>query len=221
MTHTTSLSFVRSLVLFAAVAVVPFAVASACKKKDKPAAAPLAPSAWGTPSATTSTPAGTGGAPATGGAPGTGAAPAGTGGTAAPAVTPGPLDLATQTALDAAIELRAKNKDAKFMKQQGPVFGAVVAQGGSTESAVTMIDLGKCYSVVAQGGPGVTELDIQIVATTPIAGIAPVVAVDNTAGPEAAITPCWKNSFPVGFPAKVVLTARGGTGAVAGKIYVK
>ena len=85
-----------------------------------------------------------------------------------------------------------------------------------------MIDLGKCYTVIAQGGNGVTEVNVEIQAAQLLPPLqAPVVAVDATTGPAAAITPCWKNAYPIGFPGKVVVKAAGGAGPVAAQLYVK
>jgi len=49
----------------------------------------------------------------------------------------------------------------------------------------------------------------------------PTVAVDQTTGAMAAISPCWKNGFPAGFPGKVVLKVTAGSGPVGGMLYVK
>jgi hypothetical protein len=132
-----------------------------------------------------------------------------------------PLDLVTMQAMQAFIKERAK-KAAPGMKPQGDVFGGVVQEGGSVQQTI-MIDTGKCYGVIGMGSTGVTELDIQIQArpgfTVPLPG--PVIAVDSNSGPEAAISPCWKNPFPLGFPAVVVLKATRGSGPVGGQIFVK
>jgi hypothetical protein len=134
---------------------------------------------------------------------------------------PLPLDLITTQALQASIKERAK-KEARGLKPQGDFFGGVVQEGGSAQQTI-MIDSGKCYGVVAQGGTGITELDIQIQArpgfTVPLPG--PVIAVDSTSGPQAAVSPCWKNPFPLGFPAVVVIKATRGGGPVGAQIFVK
>ena len=101
------------------------------------------------------------------------------------------------------------------MKPAGEAFGGNVPAGGQFESPQMMIDLGKCYTVIAQGGPGLTEVDVQLAVAVPVPAIpTPVVAVDNTTGINAAISPCWKNAYPVGFPGKVVLKATGGSGPI-------
>jgi len=138
-----------------------------------------------------------------------------------PEAAPEPtFDEVTKAQLAAQIAERAKT-EAPGMKPVGEVFGGVAKDGGTVESAVFQIDLAKCYSVVAQGGLGVSELDIQLKGAQILPGMQPTLAVDNTSGPSASINPCWKNGFPVGFPATVSLVVRTGSGPVAAQIFVK
>ena len=134
---------------------------------------------------------------------------------------PQPLDLVTLQAMQDFIKARAK-KEARGMKQSGDFFGGVVEEGGTVEQTI-MLDSGRCYSVLAMGSPGVTELDIQIQAKPglPVPLPGPIVAVDSTTGAEAAVSPCWKNPFPLSFPAVVVLKATRGKGPIGGQVYVK
>jgi hypothetical protein len=138
----------------------------------------------------------------------------------AAAAGPVPLDAITNQSMQDFIRERAK-KQAKGMKPHGDFFGAVVEEGGTVEQTI-MIDAGKCYGVIAMGSPSVGELDIQIQAKpglVPLPG--PVIAVDSNTGPEAAVSPCWKNPFPLSFPAVVVLKATRGSGPIGGQTFVK
>jgi len=134
---------------------------------------------------------------------------------------PAPVDLITQQILAESIQERAK-KEARGMKPEGELASGVVQASGHIEQAF-MINPQKCYSVIAEGGPGVTEVDVQIMAkpmpTVPLPG--PVIAVDQTQGAKAAITPCWKNIFPVALPATAIAKATQGAGALALRVYVK
>lgn len=140
--------------------------------------------------------------------------------TAPPPATAAPLDDATKLALAAMIDARAP-KEAAGMKPIGEAFGGSAAAGGQVDSPVFMVEQAKCYVVLAQGGLGVTELDIKLLGGAGLvpAGLEPTLAVDNTAGASAAIAPCWKPL--IGGPAKVALVARGGSGPVAARIYAK
>ncbi len=132
-----------------------------------------------------------------------------------------PLDIVTMQAMQDFIKERAK-KDARGMKPYGDFIGGVVDEGGSIQHAI-MIDSGKCYAVVGLGAPSVLELDIQIQARPglPVPLPGPIIAVDSNQGPEASVSPCWKNPFPLSFPAAVVIKATRGKGAVGAQVYVK
>lgn len=135
---------------------------------------------------------------------------------------PKPLDAISEQMLRESIKKRAK-KDAPGMQPLGDFFGGQLDTGGQVATQI-MIDPNKCYGVIAgTASAGVTELDIQIEAkpVVPIPALNAVLAVDNTSGAEAAIKPCWKNVFPVGFPARVVITAKQGAGAVGAQVYSK
>lgn len=115
----------------------------------------------------------------------------------------------------------AAKKHARGMKVSGDPFGATLKEGQQTEAAI-MIEAQKCYSVVAVGGMGLTEVDIQVLAKPgAVAFPGPILAHDTTTGAEAAVSPCWKNPFPLAFPATVVVKATKGAGDVAARIYVK
>lgn len=130
------------------------------------------------------------------------------------------LDTITQQTLFEVIKLKAK-KDAKLMKPLGEPFGASLSEGGRLEQQI-MIDPKKCIGVIAVGGAGIEEVDIEIQARAPLPGLpGATVSVDNSTGREAAISPCWNNAFPVGFPASVVVKATRGTGAILAQVYVK
>jgi hypothetical protein len=154
------------------------------------------------------------------GAPGPGDAAPAADAVAADAAPPG-LDLITQQQLDQSIAARAR-KEAKGMKAEGEAFSGMVQAGGAIESPL-MIHPRKCYAVVAEGGTGVQEVDIQIMArpgvTVQLPG--PIIAVDSTQGPQASVSPCWKNPFPIAFPASVTVKASQGAGALMARVYVK
>jgi hypothetical protein len=134
---------------------------------------------------------------------------------------PSPLDPLTQQALAFTIGERAK-QDAKGMQASGELLGAVLPEGGKLETALLM-ESGKCYAVVASGGPGISELDLEIQAkpspSLPLPG--PVIAVDSGSGSSASITPCYKNAFPLPIAATLVIKATRGGGAAGAQLYVK
>jgi hypothetical protein len=83
---------------------------------------------------------------------------------------------------------------------------------------------GKCYTIVAAGIPPVSELNIQLAGVMPIPGMSPILAQDQDTGPQAVLgrkPNCYKYPFPVGAPAKVIITVAGGSGLAAAQVYEK
>jgi hypothetical protein len=140
-----------------------------------------------------------------------------------PPPAPVALDPLTLEDLGKSIKKRVAKQAPYPMKPVDGPFGATLAQGQTYEVPL-MIAGHKCYAVIAQGGPGITELDIEI-KIEPLPGLSlplnPTFAVDSTGGPEAAVTPCVKNVLPAGFSGKVILKATGGSGPVAAQVFIK
>jgi len=107
-----------------------------------------------------------------------------------------------------------------------PVGGVLAGnfQEGQVLEQPLQLEPGKCYTVVAAGLPNISEVDVQIMLTTPIAGMAPVLAEDKDSGAQAVLgrkPNCFKWALAMGAPAKVVLKARGGAGLAAAQVYAK
>ncbi len=112
--------------------------------------------------------------------------------------------------------------EAPGMKAEGPPFAGQFQPGQVLEQQ-TQILPGKCYTVLAAGA-GVTEVDITLVALTPIPGMSPVLAQDSGTGANASLGGrgnCYRWTAPVGVNAKIVLKATAGQGIVAGQLYSK
>ena len=90
------------------------------------------------------------------------------------------------------------------------------------ESAVTL-NPGKCYTVLSVGA-GIAEVDITLMATTPVPGMNPVLAQDSGSGQNAALGGggnCFKWSWPMSIQAKYVIKATRGAGIAASQFYSK
>lgn len=124
--------------------------------------------------------------------------------------------------LSGAITLAATN-DTKGMSPEGGVFAGQFQQGQVLEQSFQG-EPGRCYTVVAMGDPGVTELEVQIV-VQPAPMLPPaVVGQDNMTGPQATVGGggnCVKNALPVGAPAKVILRVTGGAGLAGAQLFKK
>ena len=93
---------------------------------------------------------------------------------------------------------------------------------GQTLETVMNLEAGKCYTVVGAGAPPVQNVDVLLVPVSPLPGVAPVVAQDQTAAPIAVVGEkpnCFKALFPGAM--KVVLTVSAGQGIAAAEAYVK
>lgn len=100
----------------------------------------------------------------------------------------------------------------------GNVVVANFAQGQTFEQSI-QLQANKCYTVVAAGGPGVSEVNIKLMPPM----IPTVLAQDSGTGPQATLGQnphCWKNGpFPA--PMRVVVEVPAGQGIVATQIYEK
>ncbi len=133
-----------------------------------------------------------------------------------------PIAPAAAAAATPVLQAMAAN-EVKGMQPDGGAFAGQFQQGQSLEQPFN-IQPGKCYSVVGVG-IGITQLSIQIQAQATIPGMPPVtLAQSNGSGPNATLGGggnCFKNPLPIGGPAKVVMTATGGSGIALGQIFSK
>jgi len=135
-----------------------------------------------------------------------------------------PLDPTAAAAASQALDLSAKQQ-APGAKAVGGTLVAGQFQQGQTLEVTFNAQPGKCYTVVGAGLPNVQNLDLQIVATAPLPGLgSPVLAVDQTTGPQAVVAPhpnCYKWALPMAAPLKVVMTVSSGSGMAAAQVYEK
>jgi hypothetical protein len=156
--------------------------------------------------------------------------PAPTGTQPAPAPTGAPAAGGACTPVDASmaapagqvLQLLAQNEVPPGAKPMGAIAAANCQAGQSHEAQIQM-QPGKCYTIVA-AGVGVSEVDLQLVAVTPIPNVAPVLGQDSTTGPQAVIgkrPDCYKWAWPMGGAVKLVIKATAGSGLVGAQVYEK
>jgi len=107
-------------------------------------------------------------------------------------------------------------------KPMGGLMACMFQQGQQLSKQIQM-QPGKCYTIVGAGA-GVSELDIQVVAVTPIPGMAPVLAQDQETGPQAVVGKdpnCYKWALPMAGTVNVVMTAKAGAGPAAAQVFEK
>jgi hypothetical protein len=188
------------------------------------------------PPAPSPSPAAPGSAPAPGPAPAPAPAPTAPGGFPFPFPFPGgggapapsqpssgaatPIDPGLANA--ATVPLMAfSQQEAPGMQREGAVVAANFKEGQILEQAFQMLP-GKCYTVLAVGA-GPQQLDLTIVAVTPLPGSG-VLAQTQGNGPNASLGGrgnCfkWNPPVPVGINAKYVIRAARGQGIAAGQLY--
>ncbi len=113
-------------------------------------------------------------------------------------------------------------QEAPGMSREGNVAAGNYKEGQILEQPFQMMP-NKCYTVLAVGA-GVQEVDISIVAVTPIPQASGVLAQDQGTGASASLGGkgnCYKWSFPFGINAKFVVKATRGQGVIASQLYSK
>jgi hypothetical protein len=113
-------------------------------------------------------------------------------------------------------------QEAPGMQREGTVIAGQFKEGQTLEQPFQMLP-GKCYTVLAVGA-GVQEVDLTIVAVTPIPQASGVLAQDTGTGASASLGGkgnCFKWSLPVGINAKYVVKATHGQGIIASQLYSK
>jgi len=123
--------------------------------------------------------------------------------------------------------------EAPQMQREGSTICGNVQQGQKVESTSILLQPGMCYTVLANGLPNITELNVALIADATAIGATPALAqltaqplaVDSDAGPMAAIgakTACYRSPIPLfPVPARLVVTAVGGSGPIGAQLYSK
>jgi hypothetical protein len=199
-----------------------FALAS-CKGEPEAQYAPVGPQGGGAGASS----AGAGGAATAGtsgaaGAAGAAGAQGGAAGTAATAQTQ-KLDPTAGAAVKPILDQLAKAETQPGAVAVGETLVGNFATGGSLDIPL-QLNPNKCYTIVAVGLPPVTDVNIQITLVTPLPGMTPVLAIDQDSGAQAVLgkkATCYRWSFGMSAPAKVVVQVPGGSGLVIAQAYEK
>jgi hypothetical protein len=134
------------------------------------------------------------------------------------------LDATAAAAVQPIITGLVKDNVQAGAKPVGDLLVGNFTQGQTLDMPI-QLQPNKCYTVVATGLPGVTEVNVQLQLTTVIPGMAPVLAVDQDQGATAVLgkkTACYKWMFGViPAPGKVIVQVTGGGGLVAAQAYEK
>lgn len=140
----------------------------------------------------------------------------------APAVSPAtPVDAAQAIALAAIIKEMAQSRAPRGAQPLGPIHAARFDTGQQFEVQVQM-EPGKCYTMIGVGSPSTDEVDLKLIAVTPLGAMAPVLAIDNTTGRQAVLGAqpnCFKWAWPIAAPVNLVMRVPTGSGLAAMQLY--
>ena len=130
-------------------------------------------------------------------------------------------------------QARQKTEAPGMQPEGAPVCG-VVPEGQTVMSTSMVLQPGHCYTILANGLPNVSVVDIQLVADPSAVGLPPalaamagnpLLAVSTDAGVQTSIggskQGCYQWPWPVPGPVKIVLKARNGSGPIAAQAYSK
>ncbi len=112
-------------------------------------------------------------------------------------------------------------QEAAGMSREGSVVAAKFSEGQTLEQTFQMLP-GKCYTVLAVGA-GVSQIDLSIVALTPVPMLSGPIA-QHSGGQSAALGGrgnCVRWSAPFGINAKYIVRAAHGQGLAAAQLYSK
>jgi hypothetical protein len=113
-------------------------------------------------------------------------------------------------------------QEAPGMNREGPVVAGNFKEGQTLEQAFQMLP-GRCYTILAVGA-GIQQVDLSVIALTPIPGGSSQLAQVSGNGSNASLGGrgnCYKWNLPVGINAKYVIRATRGQGIAAGQLYTK
>ena len=129
-----------------------------------------------------------------------------------------PVDVSMAAAIQPVLVQLGKTQAPAGAKPFGNMIVANFAQGQTFEQSI-QLQANKCYTVVAEGLAGVSEVNIKMMTSV----IPTTLAQDNSTGPQATLggnPSCWKNG-PLPAPMRIVLEVPAGQGIVAAQIYEK
>ncbi len=120
-------------------------------------------------------------------------------------------------AVQPVVQQLGKGQAVPGSKPFGNLIVGNFAQGQTLEEPV-QLGANKTYTVVAVGGPGVTEVNVKLLPPM----VSMIIAQDQTSGPQAVLgpNPGWK-SGPIAAPMRIIIEVPQGQGVVAAQIYEK
>lgn len=117
----------------------------------------------------------------------------------------------------------AAAREAPEMQLAGDLIAGKLAPGVFVEQEIRL-EPGRCYTLVAVGGDGITELDAEIARMNPVRGKGDTIAADTATGTTAVIGgggTCFAFDGKSPTAARFILRARAGRGVAVSQLYVR
>lgn len=117
----------------------------------------------------------------------------------------------------------AAAREAPDMQLEGDLIAGRLGAGELVEQEIRL-QPGRCYTLIAVGGEGITELDAEIVRMNPVRGKGDTLAADAATGTTAVIGgggSCYQYDGKSPTAARFVLRARAGRGVAVSQLYAR
>lgn len=114
-------------------------------------------------------------------------------------------------------------REAPGMNLEGDLLASKLAVGEVLEQELRL-QPGRCYTLIAVGGEGLTELDVELQRLSPVRGQGETLVADTTSGTTAVLGgggTCFLFSEKAPLPAKFLVRARAGSGVVVSQLYAR
>lgn len=135
-----------------------------------------------------------------------------------------PLDASAASTATQVLDPIARQHVPAGARAVGSALAGLFKPGQSLEQDV-QVQPGKCYTAVATGVPTIQNIDVQLLATSPLPGVvAPVLAQDQTLGATAVLGAqpnCFHWALGVSAPLRLKVTVTAGEGIAAAQLYEK
>lgn len=114
-------------------------------------------------------------------------------------------------------------REAPNMQLAGDLLASKLGAGEVLEHELRL-QPGACYTLLAVGGEGLAEVDVELQRLSPVRGKSETLAADTTTGTTAVLGgggTCFLWSEKTATPARFLVRARAGSGVVVSQLYTR
>lgn len=117
----------------------------------------------------------------------------------------------------------AAAREAPGMQLEGDLIAGKLGPGELVEQEIRL-QPGRCYTLIAVGGEGITELDAELSQMNPVRGKGDTLAADGATGKVAVVGgggSCFSFTGKAPTAARFVVRARAGSGVTVSQLYAR